>query len=139
MAATGTNVGLDFTYLAGADLSLKQYFFVKQSTAADRTCLLCDTTAGEAALGILQNDPTSAQAAEVRTGGRSSLVYGGTVTRGDLLASDAAGKGVKYTKATVFTGTPYIVSGSPVLAVAEESGAAGEQHGVLISFRGLHG
>lgn len=139
MAATGTNVGLDFTYAAGADLSTKQFFFVKQSTAADRTALLADATIGEAVLGVLQNDPTLAQAAEVRTGGRTSVVYGGTVTRGDKLTSDSAGKAVKYTKATVFTGTPYIVSGTPVYAIAEESGAALEQHGVLLSFRGLDG
>lgn len=139
MAAGGTNVGLDFTYVAGADLSLKQYFFVIQSTAADRTCLLAAAGVGEAVVGILQNDPTSAQAADVRTGGRSPVVYGGTITRGDLIASDAAGKAVKYSKATVFTGTPYIVSGSAVLAVAEESGVSGDVRQVLISFRGLHG
>lgn len=137
--ATGTNVGQDFTYAAGADLSTKQYLFVKQSTAADRTVLLADSTIGEAVVGVLQNDPTSGQAAEVRTAGRTPVVYGGVVTRGDLLASDSAGKAVKYTLAKVFTGTPYIVSGTPVLGVAEESGAASEQHGMLISFRGLHG
>lgn len=136
MGATGTNVGQDFTYLAGG--AMTQWTFVKHSTAADTTVLKATGAAGEAALGICQDDATSGQRTQIRTAGRSIVVYGGTVTRGDLLTSDSNGKAVTYTKATVFTGTPYIVSGTAVYAVAEESGSASENHQCLLSFRGLN-
>jgi hypothetical protein len=134
MPDTGTNVGLDFTYLAGG--AMTQYTFVKHSTAADRTVLLADSATAPV-IGVCQDDATSAQRTQIRTGGRTTIVYGGTVTRGDLLTSDSTGRAITYTKATVFTGTPYIVSGSPVYAVAEESGVVSERHMVLLSPRGL--
>jgi hypothetical protein len=134
MADTGTNVGQDFTYLAGG--AMTQYTFVKHSTAADRTVLLADSATAPV-IGVCQDDATSAQRTQIRTGGRTTIVYGGTVTRGDLLTSDSTGRAITYTKATVFTGTPYIVSGSPVYGVAEESGVVSERHMILLSARGL--
>lgn len=137
MAATGTNVGLDFTYLSSGTQVI--YTFVKHSVSADRTVATATGAVGETVIGIVQDDATSAQRTQVRTGGRSVVVYGAGVTRGDMLTSDGSGKAIKYTKATVFTGTPYIVSGTPVYAIAEESGSASEQHQCLLSFRGLTG
>jgi hypothetical protein len=134
MADTGTNVGQDFTYLAGG--AMTQWTFVKHSTAADRTVLLADSATAPV-VGVCQDDATSGQRTQVRTAGRTSIAYGGTVTRGDLLTSNSTGQAITYTKATVFTGTPYIVSGSPVYGVAEESGVVSERHMILLSFRGL--
>lgn len=137
--ATGTNVGLDFTYAAAGDLSLVQYRFVVH-TSTKKTVDRAAAAVGEAVIGVLQNDPSVAgREAAVRTGGRTPVVCGGTFAAGDLIATDSQGRAVKYTKATVFTGTPYIVSGTPVLGVAEEAGVSGEQHDILLSFRGLHG
>lgn len=137
--ATGTNVGLDFTYAAAGDLSAAQYRFVVH-TATKKTVDRAAATIGEAVIGVLQNDPGAAgRESAVRTGGRSPVLCGGSFNPGDFVTTDSQGRAVKYTKATVFTGTPYIVSGTPVLGVAEEAGVSGEQHDIVISFRGLHG
>jgi hypothetical protein len=131
----GTNVGLDTTAKASVDLSTSQYLFVKLAAAG---LSLCAGAASEACVGVLQNDPTLNQAGSFRYGGLTQVVCGGSFVAGDLIASDAAGKAVKYTKATVFTGTPYIVSGSNVLGVALEAGASGSQSSIVYSPRGLH-
>lgn len=134
MADTGTNVGQDFSYTASG--SMTQWAFAKHSTATDRTVLVA-AAASDPIIGVCQDDATNGQRTQIRTAGRTSIVYGGTVTRGDLLTSDSSGRAITYTKATVFTGTPYIVSGSPVYGVAEESGVVSERHMILLSFRGL--
>lgn len=133
--AFGTNVGLDTSLLSDTDLSLNQFYFVIYDAAG---LDLGAGAASEAVIGVLQNDPTANQAASVRYGGITPVVCGGTFVKGDLIACDAAGKAVKYTKATVFTGTPYIVSGSNVLGVALEAGASGQQAAIIFSPRGLH-
>lgn len=79
-----------FSAPAGADLSAKQYYFVRLS--ATGTVQLCDTE-GELPCGILQNKPTSGQTACVAYGGVSKLVLGGTVDSNDEVMTDANGKG----------------------------------------------
>ena len=77
------------TLEAGQDLSTKQFFCV--SVAADGQ--IDPTGTGAVVDGILQNDPSAAgAAATVATAGISRAVCGGTITCGDLLASDASGK-----------------------------------------------
>lgn len=129
------NVGLDFSFPAGADLSTSQFYFVTLNSS--KKAVLAAGAAGEAVIGVNQGDPTLNQAASVRTGGITKIKCGGTFVAGDLLASDSAGKAVKYTKATVFTGTPYLVSGSLVLGVALEAGASGNLSTMLFSPRGF--
>src|SRR5438105_625189 len=119
--AYGTNVGLDFSLPANADLSASQFFFVLVNSS--KKIALCTGAAGEGFAGVLQNDPTANQAAGVRYGGLSKVVCGGSFSAGDYVTSDSAGKAIKYTKATVFTGTPYVVSGSQVYGLALEAGA----------------
>ena len=84
------------SYSAGADLSAKQYLFMRSSAAgAVNTCGLDGKT-----VGVLQNKPTSGLAATVRELGRSKLVVDGNaaaIAAGDYLGSDAAGKGIKVT------------------------------------------
>jgi hypothetical protein len=83
---TGQDIGF---MLAGADLSTKQYFVVVVS--ADKTVALA-SSAGESALGILQNDPISGAAAKVRTGGVSKAKVGtGDIAAGDGVQTDATG------------------------------------------------
>lgn len=90
------------TRLAGADLSATgQYRFVEQSTAG--TVTVCNS-AGENALGVLQNNPTSGQAAVVAVGGVSKITAGATIAIGDQLATTAAGKAAPATNGQVILG-----------------------------------
>lgn len=82
------------TLEAGQDLSAKQFFCV--SIAADGQI----DPSGDGALvdGILQNNPASAgEASTVAIAGISRVICGGSITRGDMLASDADGKAVVAT------------------------------------------
>ena len=74
----------DYLYLAGADLSTTgQYLFVKLNGSS--AIVLADT-AGEAALGVLQNAPASGAVAIVRRRGPSRVVGGATLADGAILA-----------------------------------------------------
>ena len=71
--------------VATGDLSAKQYYVVKVGSTAG-TVKLADTKASDALVGILQNDPTSGQPAEVACAGvckaacEASVTYGGKLT-----------------------------------------------------------
>lgn len=82
-----------FALVSGADLSAKQFAFMKHVTD-DEHCTFC--VAGEASIGVLQNLTTAnGDLAEVAfQGGGGKLKLGGTVARGDYLKSDANGFGV---------------------------------------------
>lgn len=81
--------GIDLVGLtAGADLSAKQFYIVKQSAS---TVVLCDT-GGEKALGVLQNAPASGEAALVRVFGQSKVVAGNTFSSaGSLVQATTSG------------------------------------------------
>lgn len=97
--------------IAGADLSAKQWTFVKMNTT-DRTVI--SATDGQAAFGVLINDPESGGAATVVTYGRVIVEVGtGGLTAGDNVASDANGEAI--TAAT----------GDVIVGVALEDAAAG--------------
>ena len=135
--AWGINVGWDFSFLVNTDFTGDQFRFVTLAS----TGYLALATAGQLAIGVTQDSPvgTSTQplASQVRTGGPTKIQAGGTFNAGDLLASDASGKAVKYTGATVYTGTPYTVSGSQVLGIALEAGASGSDTAMLFRPSGL--
>ena len=131
-----TNIGADFTLPAAADLSAKQYFLAAVNSSGQAA--LCTGAAGEAFVGVIQGDDATAnRATGLRPAGISKVAAGGTFAAGDLLTSDSNGKTVKYTKATVYTGTPYIVSGSLVYGVALAAGVSGQTSTMLVSPRGL--
>lgn len=88
---------------AGADLSAKQFFAVKLSTSTDRTVALA-STGGEVIYGILQNKPTSGQAADVCIFGLTKCFAGAAVTRGDLLTTDTSGRAITATSGKVAWG-----------------------------------
>jgi hypothetical protein len=88
------------SYVAGSDLSAKQFRFV--SLAADGA--VDATTDGAAAAGVLLNNPAAAGAAGVAYDGRVTVVCGGTVTRGGAVASDSAGEAVDATTDDVILG-----------------------------------
>lgn len=80
------------TMVAGADLSAKQFTFVKMNTT-DRTVVSAGD--GEAAMGVLVNDPISGGAATVAVRGRVMVEVGtGGLTAGDNVGIDANGEAV---------------------------------------------
>lgn len=83
--------GFKFTAIAGADLSAKQYHFMKIS--ADMTVIVCAALT-DIPCGVLQNAPISGQAAEVMVSGITKVVTGAALTAGNLIGCDADGHGV---------------------------------------------
>lgn len=90
------------TRIAGADLSTTgQYRFVEQSTAG--TVTVCNS-AGENAIGVLQNNPTGGQAATIAVGGVTKVLAGATIEPGNQLATTSAGKAAVATNGQVILG-----------------------------------
>ena len=88
--------------VAGADLSAKQFTFVKMNTT-DRTVV--SATNADAAFGVLINDPASGQAATIVTNGRVIVEVGtGGLTAGDLVGVDANGEAVTAATSDVVVG-----------------------------------
>lgn len=101
------------TRLAGADLSTTgQYRFVEQSSAG--TVTVCNG-AGENALGVLQNNPASGQAATIAVGGITKVLAGATVAIGEQLATTSAGKAAPATGGQVILGEAMSGGGDGVL------------------------
>ncbi len=131
-----TNVGLDFTLPAGSDLSGNQFYAVKLNSSTQ--LVLCDTTANEGYVGILQEGGSAAgRSCSFRYGGVTKVIAGGSFNPGDKLTPDSAGKLVKATAATVFTGTPYKVSGSQVVGIALAAGTAAQTTTMLCLQQGF--
>ena len=82
------------TGVAGADLSEKQFRFVRIS--GDNTVNAISATT-QAPAGVLQNDPESGEAAAVAIAGISKVVAGGTVTAGYVVTCDSYGRVVNAT------------------------------------------
>ena len=109
--------------IAGMDLSDKQFHAVKLSSSGQMIL----SGAGENALGILQDDPEAGRVGQVMCLGKSFAVYGATVSAGNSLSPDASGRLVP-------------ASGSnAVVALAAESGLAGEIHSVYVVSRASSG
>lgn len=97
-------------WAAGADLSSDQYKLVKISGA---TVVLTDI-AGEAAIGVLQNDPVSGDAAGVAIGGVTKIQLGATLAAGAKFSASAAGLAIAPT------------TGYQILGTIVEGGVSGE-------------
>jgi hypothetical protein len=96
--------GVKITLVAAADLSAKQYYFVKLNSSGEAA--LC-AAATDKPVGILQNAPTAGQECEVLVSGGSKVVAGGTLDEGNSIGTDSAGKAVAYAQGT--DTTKYIV------------------------------
>lgn len=132
--AWDVNTGDDLTFPASGDLSANQFKFVTLNSSGQSQ--LCGANAS--AIGVQQDAPSAAgRASEVRTGGVTKLLLGGTVAINDKLASDSSGKGVKYTAATVSAGTPEPLAGSFVNAIALAAGVSGDIIPALVIHAGL--
>lgn len=80
--------------VAAADLSAKQYYWMEMASTAGQCKTLNATT--DEAIGILQNDPTSGQEAEVAYAGVAKVIAGTSVGWAEAVRVgwDANGKAV---------------------------------------------
>ena len=105
----GTDIG---TFTASADLSSKQYYFVKMS--GDNTVTVCAAVTDKP-IGVLQNKPESGEQAVVRVFGVSKFSVDATVAAGDCLGTSADGQGqpvVAGTETTVYNCGQVITGGA---------------------------
>jgi hypothetical protein len=102
---------------ASADLSAKQYYFVKVS--GDKTVTVCAATTDKP-IGILQNDPESGEAAVVASGGVSKVSGDADLTAGNSVGTSADGQAAAYTASDT---TKYIV-GQVILGNSAAAGLA---------------
>jgi hypothetical protein len=81
------------SFIASADLSAKQFHFVKLGTADQTVSAIAAVT--DKPIGILMNAPLSGEAAEVAMiGGGAKLKAGGVIAVGDRVGASSAGKGL---------------------------------------------
>lgn len=84
------------SFKAGADLSAKQYFIVKLSSGN----VVLASAATDIILGVLQNKPKSGENADVTLAnaqGTVKVVAGGSISAGNMVTADSAGKAVATT------------------------------------------
>ncbi len=97
-------------------------FHIVKHGAADGFAVT-SAAAGDASFGV--SDSLGASAAndpvDIIRGGIAEVVYGGTVTRGDPLTSNASGAAVKA------------ATGNRIIGFAEVSGVAGDRGSVFIA------
>jgi len=106
---------LNVSAIAGADLSAKQYHFVKWS--ANGTVVAC-SGATDIPAGVLQNTPTSGDAANLCVIGETKIVGDADVDAGHLIGTSADGQADRKIPGT--DTTEYIVG-----SVKHGNGAAG--------------
>jgi hypothetical protein len=120
----------DIYLVAGADLSAKQYYFVKNSSG---TAILASATA-EDTIGVLQNAPASSAIAIIRVYGRTSVIAAGTVNAGTLVTTTSAGKSATITATSVSGAT---VVGSYAMGRALTAGTTDTAHQILLHPMGV--
>lgn len=113
---------------AGADLSAKQYYFVKLDNAGK--AVVCSGVTDKP-VGVLQNNPTSGQAAEVVVVGLTKISSDAALAIADQIGTSADGQAAVYVSGT--DTTKYIVG-----TVLETSGAAGVINSVLVNCANPH-
>ena len=94
---------VSISLVASADLSAKQYFAIE---AVDTSGVAQAGLAGngERILGVLQNDPTSGQAATIGISGVTKASAGGTIAAAADVSVDAAGEFVASATGDVIIG-----------------------------------
>jgi hypothetical protein len=95
MARVQSNPMNILSFIAGEDLSSKQYRAVTMAVGADTRTVTTQASADEGAhvVGVLQNDPESGYEASVATAGSSRLEMAANCDSGEKIMSDADGKG----------------------------------------------
>jgi len=105
--------GIDKSFVAGTDLSTKQYYIVKMAGSGTPYGVILTSARTDVAIGILQNEPTVNEAALVRIDGTSKVIIGTPIAIGGLVTMDASGKG--------YTGN---TDKDIIIGIALETGAA---------------
>ena len=123
----GTTSVLTKTFKADADLSAKQFYWVKM-TANPLEVGVCSAKE-DRPIGVLQNKPdASGKEAEVMMIGISKVSSDAALNEGDAIGPSADGQSVAKTQTTGGDTTEYV--GGTVIAA---SGAAGEMAEAAIS------
>ena len=116
------------TLSAGADLSAKQYYFVKLNSSGNAVACAGVT---DKPVGVLQNNPTSGQAAEIVVVGLTKVSTDAALAIGDLVGTSADGQAAAYVAGT--DTTKYVVGQALVT-----SGAADELTSIIVNCASLH-
>lgn len=128
--------GIDVHLVSAADLTAKTGYAIK----VDSNGKAALAGAGEFAVGILVNAPNTNEIAIVRVAGVARAIGGGVVTRGGVVAADAAGKIKDAVKGSTNTSDAGAANdpllGSNILGVALETGAADTLFSILITQSG---
>ena len=103
------------TFTASADLSAKQYYFVKLSSATQVTVCAAVT---DKPIGVLQNNPESGEQAIVRCLGVSKVNADATLAAGNVIGTSADGQAQPI---TLGSETTVHVSGQAIEAGAANS------------------
>ncbi len=109
---------LKATFVTAADLSAKQYHFVKLDS--DGKIVACSAVT-DRPIGVLQNDPLSDQEAEVVISGITKVVADEALTAGDVVATSADGQAqvaVVGTETTVYSVGQVLKAASAAGAIA---------------------
>jgi hypothetical protein len=96
------------TFVAGADLSAKQFHFVEVDPATGKVTAVDNAT--DRPIGVLQNTPKDGEAADVLIAGGSKVAAGGTASPGQPLFASASATAVTLAIGT--TGSAAYVVGS---------------------------
>ena len=116
MAYEISNYSVRATFVAGADLSTKQYTFVKLNASGE---VIAAAGATDIPIGVLQNNPTSGAEASVTIVGGTKIVAGAAIGEGALVGTSATGKAVALVAGT--DTTKYVVG-----TLLTESGGDGD-------------
>lgn len=95
---------LKISLVAGADLSAKQYYFVKLNSSGQAVVCAAVT---DIPVGILQNTPASGSVAEITVVGVSKVSSDAGLTAGNQIGTSADGQAAAYVAGT--DTTKYIV------------------------------
>jgi hypothetical protein len=114
MAYEFSNYAVKATLVAGEDLSAKQYHFVKIDNGTGRAVAVNGAT--DRPVGVLQNNPTTGQEAEVLITGGTKIVAGGTASAGQPLFASASANAVTLVFGT--TGSAAYAVGTFVTAAS---------------------
>ena len=104
MAYEISNYSVKVTLVAGADLSAKQYTFVKVNSSGEA---IAAAAATDIPIGVLQNAPIAGQEAEVLVVGGTKVVAGAAIGDGAQLGTGSTGKAVALVAGT--DTTKYVV------------------------------
>lgn len=97
MAYEISNYSVKVTLVAGADLSAKQYNFVKLNSSGQ---VIAAAAVTDLPIGVLQNKPTSGQEAEVLVVGGTKIVAGAAIGEGAQVGTGSTGKAVALVAGT---------------------------------------